>query len=82
MDNIAGLAKEGKLVLARPFLDDGDLRGIYISNVTLIEEAQVLAETDLAIQTGSVEMELIPWFGSAVLMGLNDEHFRLAKINI
>ncbi len=30
MENITRMAEEGTLVLAGPFLDDGDIRGIYI----------------------------------------------------
>ena len=42
LDNINRLAEEGKLAVAGPFLDDGNLRGIYIFNVTTIEEATEL----------------------------------------
>ncbi len=70
----------GKLVLAGPFMDEGDLRGIYIFNVTTIEEAQSLTETDPAIQAGSLVMELKPWYGSAALMGVNSEHDRISKV--
>lgn len=82
LENITRLADEGKLVLAGPFLDDGDLRGIYIFNVTTIEEAQALTETDPAIQAGSLTMELIPWYGSAALMGVNEDHGKLSKKSI
>src|ERR1043165_3193469 len=37
--NINRLAREGKLVLAGPFADDGDLRGIYIFDVATVAEA-------------------------------------------
>ena len=77
--NIGRLAKEGKLSLAGPFLDDGDIRGIYIFNVASIEEARALTETDPAIQAGSLVMELHPWYGSAALMKVNEFHTRLAK---
>ena len=40
LENIERLAKEGKLVLAGPFLEDGEIRGIYIFNVTTIAEAR------------------------------------------
>lgn len=77
MDNIYRLANEGKLILAGPFMDEGELRGIYIFNVTTIEEAQKLTETDPAIKAGRLVMELHPWYGSAALMQVNATHNKL-----
>src|SRR5437763_995590 len=37
--NIMRLANEGKLVVAGPFLDNQELRGIFIFNVATIDEA-------------------------------------------
>lgn len=74
LDNIGRMAAEGTLVLAGPFLDDGEIRGIYIFNVKTIEEAKALTETDPAIQAGSLVMELHPWYGSAALMKVNEIH--------
>ncbi len=68
LDNIGKLAEQGKLVVAGPFLDNGEIRGIYIFNVTTIEEAEALTKTDPAIQAGRLVMELHPWYGSAALM--------------
>ena len=82
MENIGKLAEEGKLALAGPFLDDGEIRGIYIFNVTSIEEAKALTETDPAIQAGSLVMELHPWYGSAGLKKVNELHSQLAKEEI
>lgn len=82
LDNISKLAEEGKLVLAGPFLNDGDLRGIYIFNVTTEEEALELVKTDPAIEAGSLVMELIPWYGSAALMEVGEIHKRIAKSEI
>jgi uncharacterized protein YciI len=82
LENIGRLAKEGKLLLAGPFLDDGELRGIYIFNVKTVEEAKKLTETDPAIQTGSLVMELHPWYGSAAVMAIPEMHRKLEKINI
>lgn len=79
MDNIARLAEEGKLALAGPFLDGGEIRGIYIFNVEDVEEARRLTETDPAIQAGRLEMELHPWYGSAGLVQINELHKQLAK---
>lgn len=82
MENIVRLAEAGKLVLAGPFFGDGDLRGIYIFDVETVEEAEALTNTDPAIKAGSLVMELIPWYGSAALMEVNEIHQKIAKINI
>ncbi|MCB0736127.1 MAG: hypothetical protein KDC92_01345 [Bacteroidetes bacterium] len=82
MANIGRLAKEGKLVLAGPFIDNGELRGIYIFDVTTIEEAAELTATDPAIQAGSLVMELHPWYGSAALRKVNQIHSQIAEIEI
>ena len=82
LDNITKMAEAGKLVLAGPFMDDGAVRGIYIFNVSTIEEAKALTATDPAIQAGRLEMELRPWYGSAALMLVNDYHKKLSKEDI
>ena len=80
MENIGKMADAGQLVLAGPFMHGGEIRGLYIFNVTTVEEAKALTETDPAIKAGSLTMELLPWFGTAALMGVNDEHKRVMKI--
>ena len=82
LENIGRLANEGKLLLAGPMMDDGDIRGIYIFDVTTIEEAKKLTETDPAIQQGRLVMELHPWYGSAAVRKINEIHNQIAKINI
>lgn len=82
LDNIKRLAEEGKLVLAGPFGDDGEIRGIYVFDVSTVEEAKALTETDPAIQAGSLVMELHPWYGSAALVELNKLHPKVAKKEI
>lgn len=79
MDNINRMAEEGKLVVAGPFFDDWEVRGIYIFNVETVEEAQALTNTDPAIQAGRLVMELHPWYGSAAMMEVNRIHKTLAK---
>jgi uncharacterized protein YciI len=81
MANIQKMADEGKLIVAGPFTDNGDLRGIYIFNVETIEEAEILTKTDPAIQAGRLIMELHPWYGSAALQEVNDIHNRITKKN-
>ena len=82
LDNITRMAEEGSLVLAGPFLDDGEIRGIYIFNVETIEEAEALTKTDPAIQAGSLIMELHPWYGSAAILEISKLHNMLAKKGI
>ncbi len=79
MANIDRLAEEGKLVLAGPFLDNGDLRGLYVFDVKTVEEAEALTATDPAIQSGSLRMELHPWYGSAAVMDINNVHNRIQE---
>lgn len=81
MANIQRMADDGKLILAGPFLDDGDVRGIYIFNVESVEEAEALTKSDPAIQAGRLSMELHPWYGSAALQEVNGIHKRISKEN-
>ena len=82
LKNIDLMAEQGKLVLAGPFFGDQDLRGIYIFNVATLEEAEILTNSDPAIEAGVLHMELMEWYGSAALMGVNDVHLTLAKKSI
>lgn len=82
LKNIIRLAEEGKLVVAGPFLDDGDLRGIYVFNVGSIAEAEELTRTDPAIQAGSLVMELKEWYCSAALIEINEIHKTLEKQSV
>jgi len=82
LNNIRKMAEQGKLVLAGPFFDEGDIRGIYIFNVDNIREAEELTQTDPAIQAGSLIMELREWYGSAALQALNEIHKTIEKKKI
>jgi len=79
MANITRLADEGKLVVAGPFTDNTDLKGIYVFDVKTIEEAQKLCDTDPAIKAGSLIMELHPWYGSAAMIQIPAIHNKIAK---
>lgn len=67
LKNIMRLAVEGKLIVAGPFLDDKDIRGIFIFDVESIDEAKKLTESDPAVKAGVLKMELHPWYGPAIL---------------
>ncbi len=79
MANISRMAEEGKLILAGPFLDNGELRGIYVFDVESLEEARALTETDPAVKAGSLIMELHPWYGSAALRKVNEIHESITR---
>lgn len=82
LKTILRLANEGKLIAAGPFLDDQPIKGIFIFNVTTIEEAKKLTETDPAIKAGSLIMELHPWYGSASLMATFEIHKKIEKKSV
>lgn len=82
MDNINRLAGLGKLIIAGPFMDDSDIRGIYIFNVQKLSEAKALTATDPAIKAGRLVMELHPWYGPAGLMALDSIQQRISKTKI
>jgi len=59
--NINRLAEMRKLVVAGPFGDDGQLRGIFVFKVASMDEARALTETDPAVQAGRLAIDLHPW---------------------
>jgi uncharacterized protein YciI len=61
MANINRLAEAGKLVLAGPFFDGGERRGVFIFKVDTLEEAQALTESDPAVKAGRLKIELHRW---------------------
>ncbi len=68
MDNINRLVEEGKLIVAGPLRkNEKQYRGIFIMNVPTIQEAEELANTDPAISSGMLDVELFEWYGSAAL---------------
>ncbi len=78
--NIQRLADEGKLAVAGPFgKNDRSYRGLYIFNVTTIEEAEKLVVLDPAVKAGVFVPELTPWYGSAAMMVINETHKKIAR---
>ena len=59
--NIVRLSEAKKLVMAGPFGDDGDLRGIFVFRVESLKEAQDLSATDPMIKIDRLRIELHPW---------------------
>ncbi len=80
MDNIIKLSNEGKLSVAGPFMkNDKNYRGIFIFNVSTIEEAKILVESDPAVQAKIFEAELTLWYSSAALQEVGKIHEKISK---
>ena len=62
MDNMRRLASMGKLIVAGPFGDDGNWRGIFIFDCKSKEETEDLLKTDPAIAAGRLAYEIHPWW--------------------
>ncbi len=61
MANMNRLAEAGKLLVAGPFADDGEWRGIFILKCASLAEAQTLVATDPAVAAGRLLAEVHPW---------------------
>jgi uncharacterized protein YciI len=59
--NILRLAETKKLVMAGPFDEDGELRGVFVFRVETLKEAQDLAATDPMIKIDRLKIEMYPW---------------------
>ena len=58
MANILRMARLGKLVVAGPFGDDGDWRGVFVFKGTTEEEARQLTAADPAVQTKRLVLDM------------------------
>lgn len=64
LEHIKKLAEAGKICIAGPFLDEGDVRGIFIFSTESLEEAVALTKQDPAVQAGRLEIEVRPWMAA------------------
>jgi uncharacterized protein YciI len=56
-----GLHKDGKLIMAGPFLDKSDWRGVVVYRVGSIEEGRELAAGDPAVKAGRLVIDARRW---------------------
>jgi len=78
--NIHRLADEGKLAVAGPFdQDESGWRGMFIFNVTSVDDAKALAATDPVIKSGLMVPEYHKLYCSAALMEVAGIHERIAQ---
>lgn len=82
MDNIGRLSKEGKLVIAGPFVkNEKNYRGIFLLNASGIDEARKLVQSDPAIAAQIFDVEFFEWYGSAALPMYLPYHEVISKEN-
>lgn len=62
MANIIRMANEGKCIMAGPFGDDGNWRGILILDVKDMDAVKKEVEQDPAIKAGRLTYEAHPWW--------------------
>ena len=60
--NIGKLAAMGKILVAGPFGDDGDPRGIFIMDCKDEAEVKELCASDPAVKAGRLAVEIRPWW--------------------
>jgi len=65
--NFRKLADAGRLIVAGPFSDNGELRGMLIFKLDSVDEARRLMDADPALKAGRLTLELHPWFAAAGL---------------
>jgi len=76
--NIERLASEGKLVVAGPFSNEADWRGMFVFAVETLEAARQLVATDPVIKSGEMVAEYHKLYSSAALMSVKEIHKRIA----
>ena len=80
MTAIQKFADDGKLIVSGPLRkNEKAYRGIFILDVKTIEEAQVLIQSDPAINAKVFDVELFQWYGSAALPLYLPNHYKIEK---
>jgi uncharacterized protein YciI len=64
MANIVRMHDAGKLVLSGPFMDNGDVRGMFVLQDVTAEEAAKRVASDPAVKAGRLRIELRPWLSA------------------
>lgn len=64
LDYMSENAKTGTLLIAGPFGDDGDMRGIVIYDVATKTEADSIISNDPAVKAGRLAIDVKPWWAA------------------
>ena len=62
MTNIRRLAQMGKIIVAGPFGDESNWRGLFIFDAKDPQEVAAYLKTDPAIESGRLSFEIHPWW--------------------
>ena len=62
LEHIFKMLDTKKAVVAGPFMEDTDLRGIIVFQLGSVEEAGKFAEQDPAVKAGRLKLEIHPWW--------------------
>lgn len=83
MANIVRLVNERKLIVAGPLgKNDNAYRGLFIFNVSTMEEARELVQSDPAINSKLLDADLYNWYGSAALPEYLEAALKIGKYKI
>lgn len=66
----------GKLVVAGPMMDNGEVRGIFIFKAGSVDEAKALSAADPAVQSGRLVVEILPWWSIKGIGGKVAEEYK------
>jgi hypothetical protein len=55
------MSDAGQLIAAGPFLEEGDLRGVFVFKLPSIEQAREVAAADPAVQAGRLVLDVHAW---------------------
>ncbi len=83
MNNIKKLAKDGKLIVAGPMLEENqnNYSGIFILDAKTKEEAESLVLTDPSVKSGIFDVDIYKWYGSAALPLYLKSHDKVTKVH-
>ncbi len=71
MANITKMAETGKLILAGPFMDDTDLRGLFVFKFdgedpeAMVAQAEAMVAEDPMVKAGRLVVKFHPWYSAA-----------------
>jgi len=64
LDHQAAQAKRGLIVMAGPFGDNGDWRGLLLYDCDTREEVQANLDADSFVRARRLKYEIHPWYGA------------------